>query len=165
MTNPPLDGLPATLGELLRRAAETWPACPALRLHGPDGWELTYAQLEEAARRAAAYLRTQGVGQGDRVLLWGPNRPEWVVAFFGVLLLGGVAVPLDLHSREELLCEIERQTAPVHMVAGKEQLASLTGEHVAATSLDSLRRLIETCPSLPVGAVSVEPDDVAELVY
>ncbi len=160
-----LGGRADTLVALLEHAAATWGGCPAVRLHGPAGWALSYADLYDEARRTAAYLQAQGVRKGERVLLWGPNGPEWVVGFFGIVLTGGIAVPLDLRSREDLLSEIERQTAPVHMLAGAEQLASLTGKHTPSTALDGLRALIGAYVPLPAGAVTLEPDDVAELVY
>ena len=40
-------------------------------------------------------MKEHGVRTGDRVLLWGPNSAEWVAAFWGCLLRGAVAVPLD----------------------------------------------------------------------
>ena len=55
----------------------------------------TYQKLAGAAVLRALQLKEQGVRTGDRVLLWGPNSAEWVAAFWGCLLRGAVAVPLD----------------------------------------------------------------------
>jgi long-chain acyl-CoA synthetase len=55
----------------------------------------TYRQLAELAFRFARDLEARGIGKGDRVLLWGDNRAEWVGAFFGCMLRGAVAVPMD----------------------------------------------------------------------
>src|SRR6478609_11999626 len=55
----------------------------------------TYRQLAEMAFRFARELETRGIGKGDRVLLWGDNCAEWVGAFFGCMLRGAVAVPMD----------------------------------------------------------------------
>src|SRR3989338_7672145 len=46
----------------------------------------------------AQWLEGKGVGRGDRVVIWAPNGPWWVVAYFGVLLKGGVVVPVDFAS-------------------------------------------------------------------
>src|SRR6185312_12360964 len=54
-----------------------------------------YGQLAELAFRFARELETRGIGKGDRVLLWGDNCAEWVGAFFGCMLRGAVAVPMD----------------------------------------------------------------------
>jgi len=56
---------------------------------------LTYTELHAAAESWSAVLGEEGIGPGDRVLLWGANSAEWVAAFWGVLLRGAVAVPMD----------------------------------------------------------------------
>jgi long-chain acyl-CoA synthetase len=55
----------------------------------------TYGQVAELAFRFARELEAQGISEGDRVLLWGDNCAEWVGAFFGCMLRGVVAVPMD----------------------------------------------------------------------
>src|SRR5579859_3075042 len=55
----------------------------------------TYGQLAELAFRFARELEVRGIGKGERVLLWGDNCAEWVGAFFGCMLRGAVAVPMD----------------------------------------------------------------------
>src|ERR1041385_754842 len=61
----------------------------------------TYRQLAEMAFRFARELEARGIGKGDRVLLWGDNCAEWVSAFFGCMLRGIVAVPMDKISAPE----------------------------------------------------------------
>ncbi len=58
-----------------------------------EAW--TYRKLAGAAVTCALELKERGVRTGDRVLLWGPNSAEWVAAFWGCLLRGAVAVPMD----------------------------------------------------------------------
>src|SRR5580765_5385309 len=55
----------------------------------------TYGQLAELAFRFGRELEARGISKGDRVLLWGDNCAEWVGAFFGCMLRGAVAVPMD----------------------------------------------------------------------
>ena len=55
----------------------------------------TYQKLARMAVLRALQLKEHGVRTGDRVLLWGANSAEWVAAFWGCLLRGAVAVPLD----------------------------------------------------------------------
>ena len=117
-----------TLVDLLAQSANRHGAATAVTLHGRAPWTWSYAELWEQSRRAAAYLRGNGVAKGDRVLFWGTNRPEWVAAFFGAQLLGAVAVPLDLRSNEDLLSAIEAETEPRHIVLGSEQAAGLKGD-------------------------------------
>src|SRR5947207_13582152 len=115
-----------TLPDLLIESARAWPSLVAVRLHDEkQPWSWTYAELLENARRAAAYLTSNGIAKGDRLVFWGGNRPEWVAAFFGAQLLGAVVIPLDVRSQEDLLVRIEQQTHPKHMLLGKDQAASL----------------------------------------
>ncbi len=89
----------ANLSSLLTNSADEHPDRPAIRL---DDLVLTYAQLRDAAGRAAALLRSLGVEPGDRVGLMLPNIPAYPVAFYGALAAGAIVVPMNplLKSRE-----------------------------------------------------------------
>jgi long-chain acyl-CoA synthetase len=156
-----------TLVDLLRGSVERYRSLPALTLYGGKGerWTWTYGRLWDEARRVAAHLHDAGVGKGDRVVLWGPNRPEWVAAFFGAQLLGAVVVPLDLRSPEDLLTRIEEQTTPKHLVIGHEQAARLERPHAPHTCLEDLSRVVAGCAPWAVDAGQVAPEDIAELVF
>jgi long-chain acyl-CoA synthetase len=58
-----------------------------------EAW--TYRKLAGVAFACARELKERSVRTGDRVLLWGPNSAEWTAAFWGCLLRGAVAVPMD----------------------------------------------------------------------
>lgn len=53
---------------------------------------LTNCGFEQAVRRVAQFLAARGIGRGMRVMLRGINRVEWLVSFWAVQCLGGVAV-------------------------------------------------------------------------
>ncbi len=55
---------------------------------------LTYRAFDAEVCRLAGALSALGVGQGDRVALYLPNLPETFVAFFAVLKIGAVVMPL-----------------------------------------------------------------------
>jgi thioester reductase-like protein len=54
---------------------------------------LTYAEIERRSRAVAVVLR-ESIAAGDRVLVAAPPGPEFVIAFFGCLHAGAVAVPV-----------------------------------------------------------------------
>jgi long-chain acyl-CoA synthetase len=56
---------------------------------------LTYRELHANAVAWSQRLAAQGIAPGDHVLLWGPNSAAWVACFWGILLRGAVAVPMD----------------------------------------------------------------------
>jgi len=153
-----------TLVELLEASATKWPQLRAVALHDDEPWAWTYSELLAASRKTAGYLSEQGVAKGDRVIFWGPNRPEWVAAFFGCQMLGAVAVPLDVRSLEDLLDSIAGQTEPRHMFLGHAQAEALERKHAPHTVLEELRDRIADVAPLPADA-PVEPEDVAELVF
>ena len=55
---------------------------------------LTYAEFDAEVCRLAGALLRLGVGRGDRVGLYMPNLPETFIAFFAVLKIGAVVMPL-----------------------------------------------------------------------
>src|SRR6267378_4150706 len=60
--------------------------------------QYTYADLRELATRAAGFLRSEGINQGDRVMLVSHNAPEWGMTYFGVLKTGASCIPVDPES-------------------------------------------------------------------
>ncbi|MGP8050002.1 MAG: AMP-binding protein, partial [Desulfobaccales bacterium] len=66
---------------------------------GDLGREYTYGQLYRASLAVAGWLQARGVAKGDRVAILLENCPQWPMSYFGILLSGAVAVPLDPVSR------------------------------------------------------------------
>jgi len=93
MTTPIETAARATLPALL--AARSGPA-PALLYRDRT---LTYAALEDQSRRAAAGLARLGVAPGDRVALWLPNTPAWLVLFLACARLGAIVVSVNTRFR------------------------------------------------------------------
>ncbi|MFO7856042.1 MAG: AMP-binding protein [Paracoccaceae bacterium] len=82
--------IPAFLEEVVRRHGERT-AC-VFRETG-DRW--TYAELKAKADRLAAGLLALGLYKGDRVGIWSPNRPEWVLAQFATARVGLILVNVN----------------------------------------------------------------------
>jgi len=67
------------------------------------GRKLTYGQIHDAARRFAWGLQQRGLQPGDRVGLLLPNLPQFIIAYYGILMAGGVVAPLNpLYTEHEL---------------------------------------------------------------
>ena len=56
----------------------------------------TYAQITAMANQVANGLRALGLGPGDHIALSCPNTPHFPIAYFGILKLGAVVVPLNV---------------------------------------------------------------------
>ncbi len=77
----------------------------------------TYKKLLQQAANFALELKSRNIRTGDRVLLWGPNSAEWLVAFWGCLLRGAVVVPMDDTSTPEFANRVATQAAVKVIVA------------------------------------------------
>ena len=69
---------------------------PALHWEGEEGVTrtLTYGELLREVNRVANGFRALGIGRGDRVALFMPMCPELIAAFFAVMKVGGIVLPL-----------------------------------------------------------------------
>ena len=56
---------------------------------------MSYAELDAAASRLAHALRAHGIGAGDRVALYLPNIPEYLVAYYAAQKLGAITVAIN----------------------------------------------------------------------
>jgi long-chain acyl-CoA synthetase len=84
-----------SLGKMLAESAGEYAERVAV-IHGDR--RITYRELERAACALANHLRSLGLGQGDKVALMLPNCPEFIIAYFGIQKIGGVAVTLHIQS-------------------------------------------------------------------
>jgi long-chain acyl-CoA synthetase len=106
-----------------------------------ESW--TYGKLAKVAFRLAHELEQRGVRTGDRVLLWGPNSAEWIAAFWGCLLRGAVAVPIDDGATPDFAARVAHETSAKLLFAssGKPALElgipTLNLEGLADTSSQS----------------------------
>ena len=81
-----------TIAGTLRATAAQAPDSDALKF---GEREYTYAELDHAVDRAAAALQSLGVAKGDRVALMATNSDTFVIAFYAVLRLGAIFVPVN----------------------------------------------------------------------
>jgi long-chain acyl-CoA synthetase len=78
-----------TLGEVLSGTVSKFPDHTALLFFGK---RISYGQLDELVNRFAQALVGLGVTKGDRVALMLPNIPQMVIAYYGTLRTGAIAV-------------------------------------------------------------------------
>ncbi|WP_433504854.1 AMP-binding protein [Pseudonocardia halophobica] len=103
-----VDSGPRSLVEVVQ-AARLFASRPAIRFAG-DEW--TYSKLWAAASAVAAALRDDyDVRVGDQVGIAMRNRPEWLLAFWGTMLAGGVVVALDVSAGPEDLESLVRESS------------------------------------------------------
>ncbi|HXD53963.1 MAG TPA: AMP-binding protein [Solirubrobacteraceae bacterium] len=125
-------GLPPSLVAMLRTSVERDPGATAvLEVGGPS---LTYGELWERAARVGGGLAALGVGRGDRVAIRMANGIDWVLAFFGVQLLGAVVVPVNTRFTEEEVDYVVGDSEARHTFADGAPLPD--GEPIEGAELD-----------------------------
>jgi len=88
----------------------------------------SYEEIARLAGRFAALLAGRRIGPGDRVVLWAENSAEWVAAFYGCMLRGVIAVPLDAYGTAEFAARVAADVRPSLLVGDAELLLTLDGE-------------------------------------
>lgn len=78
-----------SLGEVLRKSATESPEKNALTYFGT---RLTFRELDVLVDKFGEALQGLGIKKGDRVAIYLPNIPQFVIAYYGVLRVGGVVV-------------------------------------------------------------------------
>jgi len=101
------------VGELLSALARDYSQNEAL-IYPDRGLRYDFSQLDWIARKIARGLLSIGVNPGDRVAVWAPNIPEWVVLQFALAKIGAVLVTVNTSLRaaeiEFLLKQSETST-------------------------------------------------------
>lgn len=81
-----------TIQNILRNSVAKFPSRPALSYVGKT--PLTYAEMAKEIKKYTAILKQVGVKQGDKVVILAPSMPKWGIAYFAIVCLGAIAVPL-----------------------------------------------------------------------
>jgi len=128
-----------TLGEALRESAKTFPDNAAIIFLGR---RITYRELDELVDRFATALQGLGVKKGDRVGIFLPNIPQFVIAFYGALRAGAICVSCSpLYKAREL--EHQLNDGGVETLVGMDTLYPIVQEIRDKTKL---RNVITTSP-------------------
>jgi long-chain acyl-CoA synthetase len=131
-----------------------------------DGYrthQYSYADVGAAARRFAARLHAHGVRKGDKVVLWGENRPEWIAALWGCLLRGVVVVPIDYRASADLLERVRAIVDARLVITGDEVPPVTPPPGVTTWALGGVLAPGPAAPEPP--PVIIERDDVAEIIF
>lgn len=154
----------SNLATLLTDSARRAPDAVAL-LHGE--LTLTYRQLDALAAAFARRLGRAGVGPGDRVALVAANVAQMPIAYYGILRLGAVVVPLSpLLTVRELsslfrTAELRAVVADAPVAANARAAHEQLGPDVALVETDAETLRL---PQDPASAASTEQPEQAEPV-
>jgi long-chain acyl-CoA synthetase len=132
--------------------------------HGLRVKRCSYRQIAKTARRFARELEARRIAKGDRVLLWAGNSPKWVSAFFGCLLRGVIAVPLDPQSEPGFVKRVQEQVE-AKLALCDAATSGLVKQTLPVLELDELSSQIEHHSSEPYPITDNHPGDTVEIVF
>ncbi|WP_085524276.1 long-chain-fatty-acid--CoA ligase [Tuberibacillus sp. Marseille-P3662] len=81
-----------SIPEILQKTARDWPHQTAISFYQQD---ISYQQLERSMDRFATGLQQNGIQKGDRVAMMLPNSPQFVMAYYGILRMGGIVTQVN----------------------------------------------------------------------
>ena len=143
--------------------------------------KLTYREFDEAANRYARWAIAQGLGKGHTVALMMENRPEYLIAWLGVLKAGAAAALINTNLVKGPLAHSLNISGASHLILGAELAESFpttegmlerpmkvwaTGAAVAGTeNLDALLSLFSTEPLPADTRKDITINDEALYIY
>ncbi len=153
---------------LLEESARKYPDNIATILPGRFGdTKLTYKELNNLTNRLANALIDLGVKKGDRVALYMPNCPQFVISYFGILKAGGIVVATSpLYSPREVEHQFKDSAADTVLVLSlyypvvKQVQAKTKAKNIIVTNikehLSGIDRLLFTLAMEKKGGHRVE---------
>ncbi len=110
---------PANVYEVLPRRAATYPSATALGSQQGLTWRsVDSAELLARVDQLAVELAREGVGEGDRVVLWVPNTWRIAAYLFAIWKLGAIVVPFDREMNPDAATTIIEAVEPSAIVVG-----------------------------------------------
>jgi long-chain acyl-CoA synthetase len=123
---------------------------------------VSYRQFHELSLKMAQLLAQNGVAAGDRVIIWGPNSSWWAAAYWGIIIRGAIAVPVDFMSDLARADSIRNLTKAKVLLQSRFKADRMTA--AGSLLLEDLQYLIEDLA--PIGEIaSCTPEDTAQLIY
>lgn len=98
----------------------------------------TYRQINTDADRLASFLVGTGVQKGDRVVILMENSVEYVVAYYGILKAGAVAVPLSTDLKPDGLNPLLAELEPAAIIASSRFERLLQASDLNVANLNTL---------------------------
>ncbi len=84
-----------------------------------------YGEIADQVHRLATFLCQLPVAPGDRIALLSENRPEWCVAYLGIVAAGATAVPLDAQLGAQELENLLRHSESRAIIISKSELSKV----------------------------------------
>lgn len=164
-----------TLIDVLNWHVSTHPDRPHIQVYSDegDGEVITYQQLKNTATRVAGGLLQRGLKPAEPVALMLPSSPDYFYSFFGVLLAGGIPVPIYPPARPSQLEDHMRRH--VRILANCLAKTFITVPeakgvaHLLKSQVPNLQHIVSAVELTSSAAISTPPvltaNDIAFIQY
>ncbi|MCI5606700.1 MAG: AMP-binding protein [Spirochaetia bacterium] len=165
-----------TFKALLENSVKKFGERPALSLVNET--PVTYAQVAQKSIRINKFLTAMGIKKGSKVALYGTGRPEWGEAYFGIVNIGAIAVPLlpDFSETEVLSilkhCGVDAMIVEEKLYAKLKNIENELPPYVIKLenfsilkSKDEQVQKIDECDSVELPVIEIEEEDTASIIY
>src|SRR5579884_3325083 len=130
---------------------------------GLRSYTRTYDDVSRLAAAFAVRLRRYGIRSGDKIILYGENSPEWIITFWGILVAGGIVVPIDYRSPTDFVRRVtEIVKARIVLTGNEVSPPQGLAPEVAVWPLTSVD---EEAPPAELQRVTVSRQDTAEIIF
>ncbi len=125
---------------------------------------LTYKQVYNLAQRIAIFLKKNGLKKGDTVLIFAPNSPYWGTLFWGCMLNGYVAVPLNIQSTSEMIKKIVDQTNSKIIFKSRYLKIDLL-QNLKTYEIEFIDELVKEIDHIDFVKEQISENDLVEILY
>jgi long-chain acyl-CoA synthetase len=98
----------------------------------------TYAEMHRIIERVAGYLLSLGISKGDRVSIYMPNRPEWIMFYYGIARTGAIAVCVPGAYKKDEMTGVVTDSLSSVLVTSED----LRSQIPASEAIPSVRKII-----------------------
>lgn len=173
-----------TLPLLLEESAHSFGDRPAVGFAFQP--PMRYGEFHQKSLEVAALLKERGIKKGDRVAILADNSPQWGMAYFGIVRLGAIAVPIlpDFPEADvkhilneagaKIIFTTQRQLEKLYELPGNRLKTVITLDDTADQNnlvpTTPFSKFLITARDLPekkkaLAADLADPDDTASIIY
>lgn len=167
-----------TIIELLVAINRRYSNLSALQIKEGDKFRVvSYIGLGKRTSDIAYNLKKLGVEKGDRVAILSESRPEWAIAFFGIVSCAGITVPMDIKLSDTEIEFILNDSGTKCVFVSKKLLPTILRVKPRPQFLENVVSFDETTeekihllkdfkvPEDEIAHRDIQPDDTALIVY
>lgn len=167
-----------TIIELLVAINRRYSHIPAVQIKEGDNFRsISYLELGRRTSDTAYNLKKLGIDRADRVAILSESRPEWAIAFFGIISCAGIVVPMDIKLSDAEIEFILNDSGTKCVFVSKKLLETIVRLKPKLNYLQSIICLDEVLqegvlqlkdfkvPADEIAHRDIQPADTALIVY